>query len=167
MNGGDGNDILNGGDGDDILYDDGGSNRLIGELGNDLINATASTGNNVMFGGGGNDTYLVDNAKDSVREVQILEINPDERMGEMARLLDAGAQALLLGFSALERDPTDADGYAEKARKVERAVEKVYRRALASLFDPVFWSGRDCMRNFRRVAGRQTPAPSLGSRAKS
>jgi uncharacterized protein Yka (UPF0111/DUF47 family) len=76
-------------------------------------------------------------AKDSVREVQILEISPDERMGDMAALLDAGAQALLLGFRALQHEPAKADGYAERARKIERDVEKVYRHALASLFDPV------------------------------
>ena len=76
-------------------------------------------------------------AKDSVREVQILEISPDSQMAAMAKLLDQGARALLQSAQQLERDPEAADACAQAARKTERQVEKVYRRALATLFDPV------------------------------
>jgi len=47
-----------------------------------------------------------------------------------------GAEALLQRFRHLRHDPEAADRFAEQARKSERNVEKVYRRALAALFDP-------------------------------
>ena len=79
---------------------------------------------------------ILNYAKTSVREVEILGVSPDLQMVEMARLLDAGTQALLLGFQHLERDPEAGERYGEQARKAERNIEKAYRRALAALFDP-------------------------------
>ncbi|MEZ5556949.1 MAG: DUF47 family protein [Pseudomonadales bacterium] len=79
---------------------------------------------------------ILNYAKTSVREIEILELSPDAHMVEMAALLDAGAQALLHGFQHLEHEPAAADRYAEQARKSERDMEKAYRRALATLFDP-------------------------------
>ena len=79
---------------------------------------------------------ILNYAKTSVREIEILEIEPDPQMAEMADLIDKGAQALLAGFRCLESDPATAGDFAEIARKTERATEKAYRRALAMLFDP-------------------------------
>lgn len=79
---------------------------------------------------------ILNYAKTSVREVEILEVAPDPQMAEMADLIDKGAQALLEGFRHLKGDPAAAGSYAEIARKTERATEKAYRRALAMLFDP-------------------------------
>ena len=79
---------------------------------------------------------ILNYAKTSVRELEILEVSPDAHMVEMASLVDAGATFLLEGFQHLQKQPEAADQNAEKARKTERAVEKAYRRALADLFDP-------------------------------
>ncbi len=79
---------------------------------------------------------IVNYAKACVRELDALGVDPDERMAEMARLLHEGAMALHAGFSTLRQDPHAADGHGERARKSEREVEKVYRTALAELFDP-------------------------------
>lgn len=75
-------------------------------------------------------------AKACVRELDTLGVSPDARMAEMARLLHEGARALQNGFGSLRREPLVADGHGERARKSEREVEKVYRAALAELFDP-------------------------------
>jgi uncharacterized protein Yka (UPF0111/DUF47 family) len=80
---------------------------------------------------------ILNYAKTSVREMEMLELSPDPQMAEMAGLIDRGAQALLSGFQFLEHDPKTAGSLAEKARKTERSIEKVYRRSLAALFDPV------------------------------
>jgi uncharacterized protein Yka (UPF0111/DUF47 family) len=79
---------------------------------------------------------ILNYAKTSVREMEILDLRPDAQMVELAVLVDAGAQALLLACQQLEHDPAVAERYGEQARKTERDVEKAYRRALAVLFDP-------------------------------
>jgi uncharacterized protein Yka (UPF0111/DUF47 family) len=79
---------------------------------------------------------ILNYAKTCVREVEILEIRPDDRMVELAALVDAGARTLRAGFEQLERDPEAADRFGNQARKTERKIENVYRHALATLFDP-------------------------------
>ena len=74
-------------------------------------------------------------AKTTVREMDVLGLPPDEHTLEMATLMSEGAHALQRGFATLEKDPGAAEVEAEHARKTERQTEKVYRRALAELFD--------------------------------
>jgi len=80
---------------------------------------------------------ILNYAKTCVRELEMLEVGPDPRMAGMAQLLTTGARALEEGFRALRHDPAVADRHGERARKSEREMEKVYRSALAELFDPV------------------------------
>lgn len=79
---------------------------------------------------------ILNYAKTSVREIDVLALTPDPHMAAIAELVDAGARALLEGFRQLEHAPAEADLQAERARKSERAAEKAYRRALAELLDP-------------------------------
>lgn len=79
---------------------------------------------------------ILNYAKTSVREIEILGVTPDPQMIKMVELVDAGTQALLLGFRCLEHEPESSAGYADQARKTERTAEKAYRGALATLFDP-------------------------------
>ncbi len=75
-------------------------------------------------------------AKTTVREMEILGVEPGPHMLEMATLLHRGAAALQAGFGKLKRHPLDAEHDAVAVHKTERQVEKVYRRAIAELFDP-------------------------------
>ncbi len=75
-------------------------------------------------------------AKTTVREMQILSLPPDEHTLAMAELLDQGAQALRNGFRVLEKEPDRAEIYASEARKTERLTEKIYRVSLAELLNP-------------------------------
>lgn len=75
-------------------------------------------------------------AKTSVREMEMLGIRPDPHMLRMAELLCQGAGALQTGFATLKKSPSDAEQSAAAVRKTERKVEKVYRKAIAELFDP-------------------------------
>jgi len=78
---------------------------------------------------------IINYAKTSVREMEVLELRPDKYMLEMAMLLQEGALALQQGFRKLSVNPAAAEVDAQAARKAERRIEKVYRRALGDLFD--------------------------------
>lgn len=75
-------------------------------------------------------------AKTTVREMEILGVEPDTHMLEMARLLHQGATSLQTGFAKLKTNPSEAERDAVAVHKTERQAEKVYRKAIAELFDP-------------------------------
>ena len=67
---------------------------------------------------------------------QVLAVPPDEHTSRaIAQLLHEGAMALQEGFSTLKHAPALSDKLAEHARKTERRTEKLYRAAVAELFD--------------------------------
>ncbi|QDU74603.1 hypothetical protein Pan97_16130 [Bremerella volcania] len=78
---------------------------------------------------------VVGYAKTTVRELEILQVTPDEPMQEMAALLLEGMQSLHQGYAKLRSKPLDAEADARKAHKTERETEDVYRHAVAKLFD--------------------------------
>jgi len=78
---------------------------------------------------------ILNYAKSTVREMEILDIAPTEHMAGMARLIRDGCAALQEGYAKLSTKPMDAEVNAAEARKAERKTEKVYRAALAELFD--------------------------------
>lgn len=77
---------------------------------------------------------VVNYAKTTVRELEILELTPDPHMIEIAVLIRGGAEALRDGYRELTADPRAAEEAAQAARKAERNTEKVYRTAIAELF---------------------------------
>ena len=78
---------------------------------------------------------ILNYAKTTVREIEALDIKPDEHMAEMARLIRDGSVSLRDGYRKLSTKPMDAEENAAAARKGERNTEKVYRAALADLFN--------------------------------
>jgi uncharacterized protein Yka (UPF0111/DUF47 family) len=74
-------------------------------------------------------------AKTTTREMEALSLKPDACMLEMAVEYLHAAKALQEGFRQLTTAPAEADENARAARKCERNIEKIYRRALAQLFD--------------------------------
>jgi len=79
--------------------------------------------------------HLMNYAKTTVREMELFKIAPDAEMLQMAVLLRGGAEALQTGFKRLSENAILAEEDALVARKSERSIEKVYRKALAELFD--------------------------------
>lgn len=77
---------------------------------------------------------IVNYCKTTVNEMDILGVPPDHFTLEMAKLLKDGVDALANGFSKLGVNPSSAAVDADAARKAERRVEKLYRKALADLF---------------------------------
>ncbi|MGD8618757.1 MAG: DUF47 family protein [Gammaproteobacteria bacterium] len=78
--------------------------------------------------------HIINYAKTTTREIEVLKVEPDKYMLELAMLLKEGAYALQRGYHKLSTNPNHADEDAHAARKAERSSEKVYRRALGELF---------------------------------
>ncbi|CAG0979957.1 hypothetical protein RHDC4_01815 [Rhodocyclaceae bacterium] len=88
---------------------------------------------------------IVNGCKDAVSEMHALALTPDGFTLEMASLLHAGVRSLEAGFGKLGKTPAAAAADADAARKAERKVEKLYRKALAELFQ-----GTDFIHMFKR-----------------
>ncbi|MDP2787269.1 MAG: DUF47 family protein [Pseudomonadota bacterium] len=77
---------------------------------------------------------IVNYCKDTVNEMDMLGIAPDRYTYEMASALRVGCLAISAGFTRLGESPAEAAHDADAARKADRHVEKLYRKALAELF---------------------------------
>ena len=77
---------------------------------------------------------IVNYCKDCVNEMDALAVTPDKYTYELAAALRDGCQTLAAGFTILGGTPQDAARNADTARKHGRRMEKLYRRALAELF---------------------------------
>jgi len=88
---------------------------------------------------------VINYCKDAVSEMHALGLTPDAVTLEMALWLHEGVIALRNGFETLGQNPAEAAEDANAARKAERKVEKLYRRALAQLFQ-----GNDYVNMFKR-----------------
>jgi uncharacterized protein len=78
--------------------------------------------------------HVFDYAETSLRELEVLEVGADEWMRAMARQLRKGASALTRGFESFREQPKQAEPFAARARRAERSVEALYRKALAEMF---------------------------------
>ncbi len=76
---------------------------------------------------------VMNQAKDLVREAEVLEMAPDEPILQMARLALGGVECLVRSFPLLEKDPDRATAAADEAIRKQRAIERVYRSAMAAL----------------------------------
>ena len=83
--------------------------------------------------------------KATVNEMDVLGVAPGKHELDMAVRLRDGALALKAGYGKLKTQPSAAAEDCRVARKAERNVEKVYRRALAELFQ-----GTDYINMFKR-----------------
>jgi hypothetical protein len=88
---------------------------------------------------------IINYCKSTVNEMDILAVTPDHFTLEMAKLLKDGVDALANGFSKLGNNPASAEVDADTGRKAERKVERLYRKALAELFQ-----GDDYINMFKR-----------------
>jgi uncharacterized protein Yka (UPF0111/DUF47 family) len=75
-------------------------------------------------------------AKTTVREIEVMDVAPDRWMTEMAEQLLVGGVALRDGFRMLRDDPQAAHARALEVHRSERTAEKVYRTAVADVFAP-------------------------------
>ncbi len=79
---------------------------------------------------------VMNGAKDAVREAEVMALAPDEPIAEMAALLLEGMRRLGEALELLEAKATErATAAADAAIKSERRIERVYRRAMATLLE--------------------------------
>ena len=88
---------------------------------------------------------IVTYCKTTVSEMDVLGVTPDRFILEKSKLLKEGVDALVAGFGKLGSAPLTAADDADTARKAQRRVEKLYRIALAELFE-----GDDFINMFKR-----------------
>ena len=91
---------------------------------------------------------VLNGAKNTVREAEALELEPDEAMADMARCLAAGVVSLHDAFSSLGNEHDETAGTAAAAAvKAQRDLERAYRKAMSALLR--------ASDDLREVVGRQ------------
>jgi hypothetical protein len=79
---------------------------------------------------------IVNGAKNTVREAEVMEAGPDEAMAEMAAELAEGTKRIAAAFDALaQKRATEATESADAAVSSQRRIEHVYRAAMSALVD--------------------------------
>jgi uncharacterized protein Yka (UPF0111/DUF47 family) len=76
---------------------------------------------------------ILSEARDALREAEVLGCAPDAHTGKMAGRLAEGTRALVTGFALLRRDPEDAGRRADAASDAVHHLERDYREAMAEL----------------------------------
>jgi uncharacterized protein Yka (UPF0111/DUF47 family) len=78
---------------------------------------------------------VINCAKRTVREMEALEVRAEgTALPKMATTLAEGARCLLISFSNLASDLSEAASQASLARKSDNKLEKIYRKAMLELF---------------------------------
>jgi len=72
-------------------------------------------------------------AKNTVRETEVLQLSPDQPMAEMAEVVAEGVGHLARAFAVLVSDPDSATSAADDAVSSQRKLERIYRQAMSSL----------------------------------
>jgi len=78
---------------------------------------------------------VVDYAYTTTEEMEILGIQPNSYLKRMATLLLDASVELQLAVERLAEHPGVANEHAKRAKALENRVERIYREALADLFD--------------------------------
>ena len=79
---------------------------------------------------------ILNGAKDTVREAEVMGVAPDLAMAEMAERLTEGTRHLAAAFDALaDSETATATASADEAVASQRRMEKVYRNAMSALID--------------------------------
>ncbi len=77
---------------------------------------------------------MLNSAKNTVREAEVMETRPDQAMSEMAAELADGVRDLSEAFEQLAAgDRAAATDAADRAAKSQTRVEKVYRQSMSAL----------------------------------
>jgi uncharacterized protein Yka (UPF0111/DUF47 family) len=101
--------------------------------------------------------WILNLAKDAVRESEVMACPPDAAVAEMAVLLREAVGHIDEAVAALQAHRHDATGPADAAIKAERRLERVYRRAMAELLEVddlrEVMARRELYRRFSRLGG--------------
>ena len=77
---------------------------------------------------------ILDYAYSTVNEMEMLKVEPNEYLREMADMLKLGAEEVHLAMERIENHPNVADSHAIRAKGIENRMEELYATAIADLF---------------------------------
>lgn len=77
---------------------------------------------------------ILDDTWFTINKMDILEVEPNDHLREMAAHLHTGAEEIKLAIEGLEHHPDVANMHAVRAKSVKGEVETLYATALADLF---------------------------------
>ncbi|AFM26851.1 DUF47 domain-containing protein [Desulfomonile tiedjei] len=108
---------------------------------------------------------VMDHAYNTVKEMEVFEIEPNEFLFQMAELLQQGAEQLVNAIRHLKKNPNVAVEYAVRAKRIENKINDVFLAALKQLFcghEPrIMFSYREIYRHFNRSADRVDEAANI------
>jgi uncharacterized protein Yka (UPF0111/DUF47 family) len=78
--------------------------------------------------------HILDYIKNTVREVEVLQVDADEWMRRMSSELADGASTLALGLARFRAGQAEDMAHIVQTREAERRIEDLYRDALADMF---------------------------------
>lgn len=77
---------------------------------------------------------IIDYAYSTVNEMEMLKVQPNDYLKEMAEMLKLGAEEVHLAMERIENHPNVADSHAIRAKANENRMEELYATAIADLF---------------------------------
>jgi uncharacterized protein len=90
---------------------------------------------------------VLDNAKNAVREAEVIQMAPDAPIAEMAAEITEGTRQLAEAFAALGRGAgVEATAAADRSADSQNRVERIYREAMSALV---------AVDDLREVAGKR------------
>jgi len=98
---------------------------------------------------------VLNSAKDLVREMEVMNLEPNDATREMVGLVAEAVQHLAVAFTHLGSRPQDATEAADAAIKSGRRIEHAYRRAMSELLQhddvAVVFTWREVYRRLSRI----------------
>lgn len=108
---------------------------------------------------------VIDHAQNTVKEMEVFEVESNEFLCRMAELMVKGAEQLVAAIKHLNKNPNVAVEYAVRAKRIENKMNDVFLAALKQLFsghDPqVMFFYRELYRHFNRSADRVDEAANI------
>jgi len=77
---------------------------------------------------------MIDYALTTIQEMNLLDVDADEHLEQMVALVRKEAEELAMAMHRISANPRVAGDHAQRAKKMENEVEKIYRLAIADLF---------------------------------
>ncbi|MGC8659289.1 MAG: DUF47 domain-containing protein [Desulfomonilaceae bacterium] len=108
---------------------------------------------------------VLDHAYNTVKEMDVFDVDSNEFLLQMAELLQKGAEELLNAIKHLKKNPNVASEYVVRAKRIENKMNDAYLNALNQLFSGtnvrLMFSYREIYRHFNRSADTVDEAANI------
>jgi uncharacterized protein len=108
---------------------------------------------------------VIDHAQNTVKEMEVFEVETNEYLCRMAELLEEGARQLVAAMKHLKDNPNVAVEYSVRAKRIENKMNDLFLSALKQLFSEnntrLIFTYREIYRHFNRSADRVDEAANV------